>query len=175
MMIGCIFIVTTFVVLVANQSSHIDAYSFAPINKNYHLRTGLDLVQNPSAQLYLGKHISSRRIATSLPSSTTESIKVVEPFGVGLRKDIKNKAPYYWSDFKDGFRIKALSSTFFLFFACLAPAVAFGGLLGVATGGTMGTMETVNNSFSIFTIILVLLYYLLCTCNLYANRLVRLL
>ena len=32
----------------------------------------------------------------------------------------------------------------FLFFACLAPAVAFGGLLGIATKGQMGTMETVG-------------------------------
>ena len=36
---------------------------------------------------------------------------------------------------------QVLSSIFFLFFACLAPAVAFGGLLGVVTGGAMGTIE----------------------------------
>ena len=30
---------------------------------------------------------------------------------------------------------------FFLFFACLAPAVAFGGMLGIATSGAMGTIE----------------------------------
>jgi len=34
-----------------------------------------------------------------------------------------------------------LSSVFFLFFACLAPAVAFGGMLGIATSGAMGTIE----------------------------------
>lgn len=72
------------------------------------------------------------------------SVKIVEPFGKGLSEDIKRKSPYLWSDFKDGLRIKSLSSTFFLFFACLSPAVAFGGLLSVSTGGLMGTVEAVG-------------------------------
>ena len=37
--------------------------------------------------------------------------------------------------------MQVMSSTFFLFFACLAPAVAFGGLLGICTAGSMGTIE----------------------------------
>ena len=36
---------------------------------------------------------------------------------------------------------EALASSLFLFFACLAPAVAFGGLMSVATGGAIGTTE----------------------------------
>jgi len=52
--------------------------------------------------------------------------------------------PHYKSDFKDGFTVKSIASSFFLFFACLAPAIAFGGLLGVATKGAMGTIETVG-------------------------------
>jgi hypothetical protein len=31
--------------------------------------------------------------------------------------------------------VKGLAATFFMFFACLAPAVAFGGLMGKATDG----------------------------------------
>lgn len=67
--------------------------------------------------------------------------KLVEGFGKGLMSDIKEKAPFLVSDIKDGFSIKVLSSIFFLFFACLAPAVAFGGMLGIATSGAMGTIE----------------------------------
>jgi len=69
---------------------------------------------------------------------------VVEAFGKGLSSDFKRKWPHFKSDFTQGFNIKSLASTFFLFFACLAPAIAFGGLLGTATGGMMGTMETVG-------------------------------
>lgn len=43
--------------------------------------------------------------------------------------------PHYGTDFKDGANLKGLAASFFLFFACLAPAVAFGGLLGKATQG----------------------------------------
>lgn len=77
-------------------------------------------------------------------STATSTVAIVEPFGKGLQADIKRKWPHYKSDFTDGFNVKSLSSTLFLFFACLAPAVAFGGLLGLATKGQMGTMETVG-------------------------------
>lgn len=76
--------------------------------------------------------------------TASESLPLVEQFGKGLTRDIKLKTPFYKSDFTDAFNIKSLSSVIFLFFACLAPAVAFGGLLGLATKGQMGTMETVG-------------------------------
>lgn len=44
------------------------------------------------------------------------------------------------------FVVQVMSSIFFLFFACLAPAVAFGGLLGVVTSGAMGTIEASNGT-----------------------------
>ena len=34
----------------------------------------------------------------------------------------------------------------FLFFACLAPAVGFGGLFVVATGNSIGTVEMVSST-----------------------------
>lgn len=74
----------------------------------------------------------------------TVSLPLVEPFGKGVMEDVKRKSPHYKTDFADGFTVKSLSSIVFLFFACLAPAVAFGGLLGFATKGQMGTMETVG-------------------------------
>ncbi|KAI1291988.1 Sodium-driven chloride bicarbonate exchanger [Halotydeus destructor] len=60
----------------------------------------------------------------------------------GLRNDISRKAPWYWSDFKDAFALQSIASVFFLYFACLAPIITFGGLLGEATGQNIATMES---------------------------------
>ena len=87
---------------------------------------------------------SSLRSVSSLRMTGTVSLPLVEPFGKGVMEDIKRKSPHYKTDFADGFTVKSLSSIVYLFFACLAPAVAFGGLLGFATKGQMGTMETVG-------------------------------
>ena len=81
---------------------------------------------------------------TSLRMTVPASLPLVEPFGKGLLEDIKRKSLNYKSDITDGFTVKSLSAIVFLFFACLAPAIAFGGLLGFATNGQMGTMETVG-------------------------------
>ncbi|MCO4771038.1 MAG: HCO3- transporter [Deltaproteobacteria bacterium] len=64
-------------------------------------------------------------------------------FGGGIANDIRRRLPFYGSDFKDGFNAKAVASIFFLFFACLAPAVAFGGLLAVLTNGSIGAVEMI--------------------------------
>ncbi len=61
----------------------------------------------------------------------------------GLVQDIKRRLPHYWSDYTEGIHPKALASVFFLFFACFAPAVAFGGLLGVLTDGQVGAIEMI--------------------------------
>jgi mannitol/fructose-specific phosphotransferase system IIA component (Ntr-type) len=64
------------------------------------------------------------------------------PFG-GILADIRRRLPLYGSDLRDGLNTKTLSSVFFLFFACLAPAVAFGGLLSVLTDGQIGAIEMI--------------------------------
>ena len=64
---------------------------------------------------------------SSSPVLDETKIEIMEPFGKGLKTDLSRKLPFYFSDFRDGFKLKTLSSTVFLFFACLAPAVAFGG------------------------------------------------
>lgn len=84
-----------------------------------------------------------RRI-NGLSLESSSNIQITEPFAKGLVTDIKRKLPFYLSDFTDGLRIKSLSSIVFLFFACLAPAVAFGGVLSAVTGGAIGTTETIG-------------------------------
>lgn len=61
--------------------------------------------------------------------------------GAGLVADIRRKLPYYRSDFVDGFNVKGLATILFLFFACLAPSIAFGGLLAFLTDGEIGAVE----------------------------------
>ena len=51
--------------------------------------------------------------------------------------DIKRKAPWAWSDVKDGFNLQCLSSILFMYFACLSMIITFGGLLGEATDQNM--------------------------------------
>jgi len=64
-------------------------------------------------------------------------------FAGGLINDIKRRLPYYISDYVDGLNSRSLASILFLYFACLAPAVAFGGLLSVKTNGEIGAIEMI--------------------------------
>lgn len=60
----------------------------------------------------------------------------------GLIDDLKRKKPFYWSDFSHALHPQCLSTFMFLYFACLAPVVAFGGLLGEATENRIATIES---------------------------------
>lgn len=59
----------------------------------------------------------------------------------GLREDIANRRPLYKSDWTDGMKVKTIPTILFLYFACLAPAVAFGGISYGLTQGAMGVIE----------------------------------
>jgi hypothetical protein len=61
----------------------------------------------------------------------------------GLRADVAVRQPHYLSDFTDAAHRKVVSSTFYLFFACLANAIAFGALSGLLTRGEIGTIEMI--------------------------------
>ncbi|XP_014212763.1 electroneutral sodium bicarbonate exchanger 1 isoform X2 [Copidosoma floridanum] len=65
----------------------------------------------------------------------------------GLINDIKRKAPFYISDFKDALAIQCVASFIFLYFACLSPIITFGGLLSEATGKNMAAMESLVSGF----------------------------
>ena len=48
----------------------------------------------------------------------------------GLVNDIKRRYPHYASDLIDALNLQCLAAFFFVYFACLSPAITFGGLLG---------------------------------------------
>ncbi|XP_062574717.1 anion exchange protein 3-like isoform X1 [Saccostrea cucullata] len=61
----------------------------------------------------------------------------------GLVNDVKRRFPHYLSDFKDALHFQCVASFIFIFFACLSPTIAFGGLLGEKTNKYMGVTETI--------------------------------
>jgi hypothetical protein len=77
-------------------------------------------------------------IATELPChEADESLVFTGRFCGGLIDDIKRKKPWFISDFIDGFNFQCISSVMFMYFACLAPIITFGGLLEKATDKNM--------------------------------------
>ncbi len=64
----------------------------------------------------------------------------------GIREDLKRRLPYYVSDFVNGLHPKCFASILFLYFACLAPAVTFGGVMAAQTGGQIGAVEMITAS-----------------------------
>ncbi len=61
----------------------------------------------------------------------------------GVAGDVRRRGASYASDWRDGLNAKVPAATLFLFFACLAPAIAFGGLMSIATNGAIGVMEMI--------------------------------
>lgn len=62
---------------------------------------------------------------------------------LGIHGDLSRRLPHYLADWRDGLSGKAIAASAFLFFACLAPAIAFGGLMSVLTSGEIGVIEMV--------------------------------
>ena len=61
----------------------------------------------------------------------------------GVRDDIRKRSPLYAQDWFDGLRnpAKSAGACLFLYFAVLAPAVAFGGVMQTATCGALGPRD----------------------------------
>jgi len=59
----------------------------------------------------------------------------------GVRGDLARRVPLYVSDWKEGLTLKSIPAVMFLYFACLAPVIAFGGLTATLTGGAIGLVE----------------------------------
>ncbi|KAM9623862.1 electroneutral sodium bicarbonate exchanger 1-like [Morphnus guianensis] len=78
------------------------------------------------------------------PGEWDPSIRIEPPKNVpgGLTLDVKRKAPWFWSDFRDGLSLQCLASFLFLYCACMSPVITFGGLLGEATNGHISAMES---------------------------------
>jgi hypothetical protein len=87
---------------------------------------------------------------TAKPSEADEKhaaeIAPAAGFGAGIRQDLARRLPQYKADFLDGLHPKSISSTLFLLFACLAPAITFGGIMAEQTGNHIGAVEMIAAS-----------------------------
>jgi len=135
-------------------------------DKVFHLKTILSITQvgaNPHFRYELKKKLKSKSrvnieqfiyhgIFEYDPSAIKEreEIKDHDPgldyspkLFSGIISDLKRRLPFYKHDFTCAFQMKVLSSTLFLFFACHAAAITFGGLMGIYTGGQIGAIEMI--------------------------------
>lgn len=89
------------------------------------------------------------RMARSAPPKPREIAEGLQAGGVpfaGLIADIRRRLPHYVDDIRSGLHPKCIASIVFMFFACLAPAVTFGGFMGRETGGLIGAPEMLKST-----------------------------
>jgi HCO3- transporter family len=79
-------------------------------------------------------------------TSSGDDAPLFERFGRGIARDAAARWPHWKSDITDGASVQCLAATMFLVFACLAPAIGFGGLYGMVTNGAIGTVEMVSST-----------------------------
>ena len=63
------------------------------------------------------------------------------PF-LGVYRDVKRLAKRYPSDYLDAVHLQPLFAVLFVYISCVAPAIAFGGLMEEVTGNLIGVTET---------------------------------
>jgi len=77
-------------------------------------------------------------------------LEFTRKFAGGIRADVARRAKIYGSDWSDAFKgdntMKTASSTLFLFFACLSPAIAFGLLFQDGCENAFGVVEMIMSS-----------------------------
>jgi len=144
--------VVTMIMVTLSLSLLSSSLAFQPQVRSIRYNHGFSLsVPSLSSSSIMQPMQSSKVILSSTPTAASETSDakedpLFEGIGKGIMRDFKGRLPLYKSDIKDGLNVQCLAATCFLFFACLAPAVGFGGLFDVATNGAIGTMEMVSST-----------------------------
>ena len=68
----------------------------------------------------------------------------VEPttWGRGIRREIKQTICTHWCKEMTNLNLKTIAVSFFLYLACVAPAITFGAIYAKLVGNWMGAVET---------------------------------
>lgn len=129
-------------------AEHLDTLALiARVMSDGEFRYELGEARSPSALQHALAHTIAR---TAKPTDSDErhvsEMAPAKGFGSGILQDLARRLPHYRSDFLDGLHPKAVSSTLFLLFACLAPAITFGGIMAELTGNQIGAVEMIAAS-----------------------------
>ena len=76
-------------------------------------------------------------------AAVSEGLRYTGRLFGGLRADVRRRLPHYVDDFRAGLNRKCVASTLFLYFACLAPTVTFGGVMAQMTDNQIGVVEMI--------------------------------
>nr|XP_024648530.1 sodium bicarbonate transporter-like protein 11 isoform X3 [Macaca nemestrina] len=112
-----------------------------------HQRQLLTMVSHGPVALRMKEHSTVSFPAHRRPEPP--KCKDFVPFGKGIREDIARRFPLYPLDFTDGIigKNKAvgkyITTTLFLYFACLLPTIAFGSLNDENTDGAIDVQKTI--------------------------------
>jgi mannitol/fructose-specific phosphotransferase system IIA component (Ntr-type) len=117
-------------------AEHLDTLSLiARVMSDAEFRYELGEARTPLALRDALTHTLARTAKPSdLDDKHAAEIAPASGFGGGIRQDLARRLPHYKADFLDGLHAKSISSTLFLLFACLAPAITFGGIMAEQTG-----------------------------------------
>ncbi|XP_040298638.1 anion exchange protein 4 [Bufo bufo] len=99
-----------------------------------------EILQRKSKNHCKGKPHETEKLAHGHSHVSEELLKTTKFFG-GLVKDVRRKAPWYWSDYYDAFNLQCLASILFIYLATVTNAITFGGMLGDATDNMQGVLE----------------------------------
>lgn len=125
--------------------SHVATYRYQTANPS-HLHQKHPRIFSTSPRFERIRNLSVGATLAEQGSESNKSSALFEGFGKGILRDYKNRLPLFASDITDGLNVQCVAAIMFLFFACLAPAVGFGGLYASVTGGAIGTIEMVSST-----------------------------
>ncbi len=125
-------------------SDHLDALAnVARLMSDEEFRYLASMAKTPAVFRVAVASRSAEAVAEEAYEAPSDELKYSGRLGGGLMADIRRRLPHYVSDFTDGLHSKCVSSTIFLFFACMAPEIIFGGLMSALTDGAIGAVEMI--------------------------------
>lgn len=104
----------------------------------------LPILIEQSRAMVRRRKMAKAALAAAAEEQEQDPLDRTGSFCGGLIQDVKRRAKFYLSDFKDGFNMQCLLTSIFLYFSVFAPNVAFGSILDKKTAGWLGVSEVIS-------------------------------
>ena len=125
-----------------DADGHLDELMhIARLTTDSEFRYDLSEARTPTDLLIALDAHAERKAVPAPTEAADEGLEFTGRFAGGLMDDVRRKASTFKKEIRDGIHPKTIGASLFLFFACVAPAVTFGGLMGQFTGGDIGAVE----------------------------------